>query len=242
MTLDVALMHRFSSFELDVAFTAERGVTALFGRSGAGKTSVINAVAGLLRPDRGRIDVSGTRLLDTAIGVDVPSHRRRIGYVFQDARLFPHLTVRQNLLFGRWFSEAGNASSEFAHIVALLGIAALLDHRPGTLSGGEKQRVAIARAILHNPQILILDEATSALDSEVESAIQEQLINLMAGKTVIAIAHRLSTIAAMDRLIIMDEGRIVEEGTHGELLKRGGLYADLWARQSGGFLASEAAE
>ncbi len=110
------------------------------------------------------------------------------------------------------------------------------------LSGGQRQRVAIARVLLKDAPILILDEATSALDSEVEAAIQEQLVNLMKGKTVIAIAHRLSTIAAMDRLIIMDEGRIVEQGTHAELLRRGGLYAELWARQSGGFLAQDAAE
>ena len=110
------------------------------------------------------------------------------------------------------------------------------------LSGGQRQRVAIARVLLKDAPILILDEATSALDSEVEAAIQEQLVNLMKGKTVIAIAHRLSTIAAMDRLVIMDEGRIVEQGSHAELLRRGGLYAELWTRQSGGFLAQDAAE
>jgi ATP-binding cassette subfamily B multidrug efflux pump len=110
------------------------------------------------------------------------------------------------------------------------------------LSGGQRQRIAIARVLLKDAPILILDEATSALDSEAEAAIQEQLFNLMQGKTVIAIAHRLSTIAAMDRLVIMDEGAIVEEGSHAELIQRGGLYAELWARQSGGFLAKEAAE
>jgi len=110
------------------------------------------------------------------------------------------------------------------------------------LSGGQRQRIAIARVLLKNAPILVLDEATSALDSEVEAAIQESLNTLMRGKTVIAIAHRLSTIAAMDRLVIMDEGRIVEEGSHADLIKRGGIYADLWSRQSGGFLAREAAE
>jgi ATP-binding cassette subfamily B multidrug efflux pump len=110
------------------------------------------------------------------------------------------------------------------------------------LSGGQRQRLAIARVFLRDPRMVILDEATSALDSEVESAIQEQLYNLMAGKTVIAIAHRLSTIAAMDRLVVMDRGCIVEQGSHSALLRQGGLYADLWARQSGGFLTKEAAE
>jgi ATP-binding cassette subfamily B multidrug efflux pump len=122
------------------------------------------------------------------------------------------------------------------------GYDAHVGERGVKLSGGQRQRVAIARVLLKNAPILILDEATSALDSEVEAAIQEQLNNLMQGKTVIAIAHRLSTIAAMDRLVIMDEGRIVEEGPHQVLLERGGLYAELWARQSGGFLAKEAAE
>ncbi|HJU32337.1 MAG TPA: ATP-binding cassette domain-containing protein, partial [Hyphomicrobiaceae bacterium] len=121
------------------------------------------------------------------------------------------------------------------------GYAAHVGGRGVKLSGGQRQRIAIARVLLKDAPILILDEATSALDSEVEQAIQEQLYNLMAGKTVIAIAHRLSTIAAMDRLVIMDRGRIVEEGTHEELIRQGGLYADLWARQSGGFLAEAAA-
>jgi len=121
------------------------------------------------------------------------------------------------------------------------GYAAHVGERGVKLSGGQRQRVAIARVLLKDAPILILDEATSALDSEVEQAIQEQLYNLMAGKTVIAIAHRLSTIAAMDRLVIMDKGRIVEEGTHNTLLKHGGLYADLWDRQSGGFLAESVA-
>ena len=122
------------------------------------------------------------------------------------------------------------------------GYDAHVGERGVKLSGGQRQRIAIARVLLKNAPILVLDEATSALDSEVEAAIQEQLYNLMAGKTVIAIAHRLSTIAAMDRLVIMDQGRIVEQGSHAELLTRGGLYAELWARQSGGFLAKEAAE
>ena len=122
------------------------------------------------------------------------------------------------------------------------GYLAHVGERGVKLSGGQRQRIAIARVLLKDAPILVLDEATSALDSEVEAAIQEQLYNLMAGKTVIAIAHRLSTIAAMDRLVVMDEGRIVETGRHAELLQRGGLYAALWARQSGGFLAREAAE
>ena len=122
------------------------------------------------------------------------------------------------------------------------GYEAHVGERGVKLSGGQRQRIAIARVLLKNAPILVLDEATSALDSEVESAIQESLYDLMEGKTVIAIAHRLSTIAAMDRLVVMDEGRIIEQGSHHELLARGGLYAELWTRQSGGFIAREAAE
>ncbi len=162
--------------------------------------------------------------------------------------------MRDNILYGRTRCERGRghrrgqegprrtSSSRGSRTGrGRTGYDAHVGERGVKLSGGQRQRIAIARVLLKNAPILVLDEATSALDSEVEAAIQEQLLNLMAGKTVIAIAHRLSTIAAMDRLVIMDKGRIVEEGTHRELLARGGLYAELWARQSGGFLA-EAAE
>jgi ATP-binding cassette subfamily B multidrug efflux pump len=173
--------------------------------------------------------------------------------VTQDTSLL-HRSVMDNILYGR--PEAGEAAviaaarKAHAHefIVGLQdargrrGYEAQVGERGVKLSGGQRQRVAIARVLLKNAPILILDEATSALDSEVEAAIQEQLYNLMQGKTVIAIAHRLSTIAAMDRLVVMDMGRVVEQGNHRELLAKGGLYAELWARQSGGFLAKEAAE
>jgi ATP-binding cassette subfamily B multidrug efflux pump len=173
--------------------------------------------------------------------------------VTQDTSLM-HRSVLDNILYGKpGAGEAGAISAaRKAHAHDFIqgledlrgrkGYRAHVGERGVKLSGGQRQRVAIARVLLKNAPILILDEATSALDSEVEAAIQEQLYNLMEGKTVIAIAHRLSTIAAMDRLVIMDQGRIIEQGSHGELLKRGGLYAELWARQSGGFLAKEAAE
>jgi ATP-binding cassette subfamily B multidrug efflux pump len=165
-----------------------------------------------------------------------------------------HRSIADNILYGR--PDAGEAAMlaaarraqahefilELQDMRGRKGYQAHVGERGVKLSGGQRQRIAIARVLLKDAPILILDEATSALDTEVESAIQEQLYNLMQGKTVIAIAHRLSTIAAMDRLIIMDKGAIVEEGSHNELLKRGGLYADLWHRQSGGFLAKEAAE
>ncbi|MDN5568686.1 MAG: ATP-binding cassette domain-containing protein, partial [Paracoccus sp. (in: a-proteobacteria)] len=163
MSLSVALRHRFDSFTLDVEFQASAGITALFGRSGSGKTSVINAVAGLLRPDQGRISLDGRDLMDSAKGLWLPPHRRGLGYVFQDSRLFPHLSVRQNLLYGRWFACHDDRIG-FDHVVGLLGIGSLLDRRPGALSGGEKQRVAIGRALLARPRLLLMDEPLGALD------------------------------------------------------------------------------
>ena len=159
MSLEVTLRHRFEGFALDAAFSAPDGITALFGRSGAGKTTVVEAIAGLLRPDEGRVSAADTILLDTSLGLSLPAHRRRVGYVFQEGRLFPHLTVRQNLAFGRWFAPRGAQVEDLGHIVEVLGIGHLLDRRPGRLSGGEKQRVAIGRAFLSAPRILLMDRA-----------------------------------------------------------------------------------
>lgn len=176
------------------------------------------------------------------------SLREHIGMVTQDTSLL-HRSVRGNIAYGRPSATAAEVEVAAAKAEATDFIAALEDaqgrrgydahvgERGVKLSGGQRQRIAIARVMLKDAPILILDEATSALDSEVEAAIQENLYRLMEGKTVIAIAHRLSTIAAMDRLVVMDEGRIIEEGTHSELLAHNGLYASLWARQSGGFIA-----
>ncbi|MGE3830145.1 MAG: ABC transporter ATP-binding protein, partial [Parvibaculaceae bacterium] len=181
------------------------------------------------------------------------SLRAQIGMVTQDTSLL-HRSVRDNIRYGmpEATMEQIVAAAERAHAQEFIGglvdprgrqgYDAHVGERGVKLSGGQRQRIAIARVLLKNAPILILDEATSALDSEVEAAIQESLYSLMQGKTVIAVAHRLSTIAAMDRLIIMDQGRIVEEGSHQTLLHKGGLYADLWTRQSGGFIAREAAE
>src|SRR5690348_15815407 len=163
--LEVDIEHRLAAFELDIHFRSGRGLTALFGRSGAGKTSVVNAIAGLLRPHRGRIVVDGSVLLDSERGSAVPPHRCRVGYVFQESRLFPHLTIRQNLLFGRWFAPRRSGAAGLDDVVELLGIAPLLDRRPGRLSGGEKQRVAIGRALLSSPRILLMDEPLASLDA-----------------------------------------------------------------------------
>jgi ATP-binding cassette subfamily B multidrug efflux pump len=221
----------------------------LVGRSGAGKSTLVSLLLRFHDLEQGRILIDGQDIAH----VTQDSLRSQIGVVTQDTSLL-HRSVRDNILYGR--PEAGEAQARVAarraHAEEFIGTLRDLYERSGydahvgergvKLSGGQRQRVAIARVLLKDAPILVLDEATSALDSEVEAAIQEQLANLMKGKTVIAIAHRLSTIAAMDRLVIMDGGRIVEQGSHAELLRRDGLYAELWARQSGGFLARDAAE
>ncbi len=219
------------------------------GRSGAGKSTLVNLLLRFYDLESGRITIDGQDIAH----VTQDSLRAQIGMVTQDTSLL-HRSVRDNILYGR--PEAGEAAAAIAAakkaqadefiggLEDLKGRRAYSAHvgeRGVKLSGGQRQRIAIARVLLKDAPILILDEATSALDSEVEQAIQEQLYNLMAGKTVIAIAHRLSTIAAMDRLVIMDKGRIVEQGTHEDLIRLGGLYAELWARQSGGFLAEQVA-
>lgn len=234
----------------DVSLTIRPGEkVGIVGRSGAGKSTLVNVLLRFYDLEAGRILIDGQDIA----AVTQESLRANIGLVTQDTSLL-HRSVMDNILYGR--PEAGRAeaiaAAKRAHAHEFIegledlngrrGYDAHVGERGVKLSGGQRQRIAIARVLLKNAPILVLDEATSALDSEVEAAIQESLAILMAGKTVIAIAHRLSTIAAMDRLIIMDGGRIVEQGSHTELLRKGGLYASLWARQSGGFLTEDAAE
>ncbi|MDE2385201.1 MAG: ABC transporter ATP-binding protein, partial [Alphaproteobacteria bacterium] len=219
----------------------------LVGRSGAGKTTLTSLLLRFSDLSGGEILIDGQNIA----AVTQESLRAAIGVVTQDTSLL-HRSVRDNIRYSRPDAseaeiEAAAAQAHALEFIATLrdpngrsGMEAHVGERGVKLSGGQRQRVAIARVLLKNAPILILDEATSALDSEVEAAIQENLKELMEGKTVIAVAHRLSTIAAMDRLVVMDKGRIVEEGTHAELLrKKNGIYAALWARQSGGFLIPE---
>lgn len=218
----------------------------LVGRSGAGKSTLVNTLLRFHDIDRGRILIDGQDIAH----VTQESLRGAIGLVTQDTSLL-HRSIRENIAYGR--PDATEAeimrAAELAEAAAFIpdlvdsqgrrGYLAHVGERGVKLSGGQRQRIAIARVLLKNAPILVLDEATSALDSEVEAAIQSQLELLMRGKTVIAIAHRLSTIARMDRLIVMERGHIVEQGSHAALLAQGGIYAGLWARQSGGFLESE---
>jgi ATP-binding cassette subfamily B multidrug efflux pump len=233
----------------DLSLTIRPGEkVGLVGRSGAGKSTLVNLLLRFYDLEGGRIRIDGQDIAE----VSQESLRARIGMVTQDTSLL-HRSIRDNILYGDPTAgeEAAWSAARKAHADGFIpeledargrrGMDAHVGERGVKLSGGQRQRIAIARVLLKDAPILILDEATSALDSEIEEAIQEQLANLMAGKTVIAIAHRLSTIAAMDRLIVMDRGRIVEEGSHAQLVARGGLYAQLWQRQSGGFLAPDAA-
>jgi ATP-binding cassette subfamily B multidrug efflux pump len=226
--------------DLDVA-PGER--VGLVGRSGAGKSTLVHLLLGFYRPAEGRILIDGRDIA----GLTQESLRAQIGMVTQDTSLL-HRSIRDNLRYGR--PDASEAqivdAARRAHATEFIegledwhgrtGFDAHVGERGVKLSGGQRQRIALARVILKDAPILVLDEATSALDSEVEAAIQEQLAGLMEGRTVIAIAHRLSTICRMDRLIVLDRGRIVEEGTHESLLAARGAYAALWRRQSGGFL------
>ena len=161
----LSVRHRRGDFVLDVAFESDARVVALFGPSGSGKTTLLHVVAGLIRPHRGMVRVEGRVLADTASGTFLPPHRRRIGYVFQDGRLFPHLSVRGNLAYGRRFAPKRERYADPGEVVALLGLGPLLDRRPQTLSGGEKQRVAIGRALLASPRLLLMDEPLASLDA-----------------------------------------------------------------------------
>jgi ATP-binding cassette, subfamily B, multidrug efflux pump len=220
----------------------------LVGRSGAGKSTIVNLLLRFYDLEGGRILIDGQDIAHAA----QESLRAQIGMVTQDTSLL-HRSVRDNILYGRPDATEAEmiaaAHSARAHefidglrdAKGRVAYDAQVGERGVKLSGGQRQRIAIARVMLKDAPILLLDEATSALDSEVEAAIQDSLALLMQGKTVVAIAHRLSTIAAMDRLIVLDEGRIVEEGDHRTLLAAGGLYARLWAHQSGGFLVDDEA-
>ncbi len=221
--LEVTVERRLGAFRLAASFVAGAGITALFGRSGSGKTSLVNALAGLLQPDAGRISLDGTVLYDSAAGIDLPPQQRSIGYVFQDARLFPHLTVRRNLLYGRWFRQAEPGAPSLEEVVELLGIAPLLARRPGALSGGEKQRVAIGRALLASPRLLLMDEPLASLDAERKSEILPYIERLRheTGLPIVYVSHAIDEVARLaDTVAVMSEGGITACGPVEEIMSR----------------------
>ncbi len=231
MTLLVDIRHRLGAFSLEAAFTSDGGVTALFGRSGSGKTSIVRIIAGLTRPDHGRVSLDDTVLADTDRQIFVPRHRRRFGYVFQEARLFPHLSVRQNLNYGRWFAPGYERSENFDSVIDLLGIGGLLDRRPAKLSGGEKQRVAIGRALLSSPQLLLMDEPLAALDEARKAEILPYLERLRDEMKIpiIYVSHSIAEVARLaNRVIVMRDGKIETIGAAVDIFSQlsGPLAAD----------------
>lgn len=221
MTLIVKARQTLGEFVLDAGFTSDGGVTALFGPSGSGKTSLVRVIAGLSKPEHGRLVVDGETLLDTESRIFVPKHKRRFGYVFQESRLFPHLSVRQNLAYGRWFAPRAMRSENFDRIVELLGIGLLLDRRPGKLSGGEKQRVAIGRALLSAPRLLLMDEPLAALDDQRKAEILPYLERLRDETTtpIVYVSHSVSEVARLaDKVVIMKAGRVEAIGMPSEVL------------------------
>ena len=223
MTLSVTIAHRQGAFRLDAGFEAPAGVTAIFGPSGSGKTTLVNAVAGLVRPERARVVLDGTVLADTEAGIALPAHRRRIGYVFQDSRLFPHLGVRRNLLFGRAFAPREATGPGFDAVVAMLGIEPLLGRRTAGLSGGERQRVAIGRALLSRPRLLVMDEPLAALDAARKAEILPFLERLRdeAGLPILYVSHALPEVARLaHHAVILDGGRVLASGAVSDLFAR----------------------
>ena len=222
MSLEVRFQRHFPQLELCVAFEIDTGgITALFGPSGAGKTSIANVIAGLLKADQGRIVLNGRELFDSDRAICLPPQQRGVGYVFQDARLFPHLSVEKNLRFGWRRAERRSSESEFHRIVALLGIAHLLKRKPRTLSGGEKSRIALGRALLASPDLLILDEPLAALDAPRKSEILPWLERLRdeARMPILYISHALEEVARIaDRVILLKAGRVVANGSVLDLL------------------------
>jgi molybdate transport system ATP-binding protein len=242
--LEVDIEHRLEPFALDIHFRSGRGLTALFGRSGAGKTSVVNAIAGLISPHRGRIVVDGSVLTDTEHGIRTPAHRRRVGYVFQEGRLFPHLTVRQNLLFGRWFAPRAAPPGRLDDVVDLLGIGALLDRRPGRLSGGEKQRVAIGRALLTGPRLLLMDEPLASLDAQRKEEILPYIERLrdQDGVPIVYVSHASAEVARLaTTIVLISDGRVRAVGPVQEVMGRAELYPMTGRFEAGAVLAARVA-
>jgi molybdate transport system ATP-binding protein len=242
MTLFVDVHHRLGAFELDAAFQSNGRLTALFGPSGSGKTSLVNLIGGLIRPSKGRITVDGRVLVDTAAGTFLPRHKRRIGYVFQDARLFPHMTVSQNLRYGRFFRPAAERYADMDHVIELLGIGGLLDRRPNLLSGGEKQRVAIGRALIASPQLILMDEPLASLDEARKAEIMPYIERLR-DETMIPIVYVSHSIAEVARLasdiVVLGGGKVTASGSTADIMQRFDLLPEEDRSEGGSVLDLE---
>ncbi|MBT3070894.1 molybdenum ABC transporter ATP-binding protein [Rhodomicrobium sp. Az07] len=226
--IEVAVSQKLGAFALDVDFKTDGRFVALFGHSGSGKTTLINLIAGLTRPARGRIVIDGETLVDTARGIFVPACKRRLGMVFQEGRLFPHLSVKQNLLYGAWFAGAVDKSgAELARVAVLLGIDHLLTRYPNRLSGGEKQRVAIGRALLASPKLLLMDEPLASLDDARKLEIMPYLERLRdeAGIPIIYVSHSVAEVARLsDTLVVLSAGKMRACGPTLDLMQHVDLF------------------
>jgi molybdate transport system ATP-binding protein len=245
MTLAVDIRHRFGSFQLEACFVSDGRLTAFFGRSGSGKTTLVNIIAGVVRPDRGRIVLDDRPLVDTERRIFVPKHRRRVGYVFQEGRLFPHLTVRQNLLFGRWFTPKAERTIALDQVLDLLGIGHLLDRRPGALSGGEKQRVAIGRALLTSPRLLLLDEPLASLDETRKEDILPFIERLRdeAQVPIVYVSHSLAEVTRLATTVVaIQDGRILAVGSPTDVLGRTEVISSQGVAEAGALIEAVVAE
>jgi molybdate transport system ATP-binding protein len=235
---------RVGTFALDTRFSTGAGITALFGRSGAGKSTVLNLIAGLAAPASGRIVVGGRELYDSAKGIDLPPHARRVGYVFQEGRLLPHLTVRRNLRYGSFFNRNEKPLSSFAHVVELLGLGHLLERRPGALSGGEKQRVAIGRALLANPEVLLLDEPLASLDAPRKAEILYYIERLRdeVRAPIVYVSHSLDEVVRLaDTIVLLSEGRALASGPVRAMMARPELRPYLGRHEGGAVIEARVA-
>ncbi len=245
MSLLIDVRHRLGDFRLEARFETQGRLTALFGRSGSGKTSLVNIIAGLIRPDHGRVQVNGDTLVDTARNIFLPKHRRRVGYVFQEGRLFPHLTVRQNLLYGRWFTPPSERREQVDHIVDLLGIGPLLDRRPGQLSGGEKQRVAIGRALLASPRLLLMDEPLASLDDARKGEILPYVERLRDETRIpiVYVSHSVPEVARLaTTMVLLSDGKVVTTGAVADVMARLDLFPLTGRHEAGAVLEMQVAE
>ncbi|NVO56426.1 molybdenum ABC transporter ATP-binding protein [Rhodobacteraceae bacterium B1Z28] len=221
MSLSVRMQHALPGIDLDLSFDAPSGVTVLFGRSGSGKTTIVNGVAGLMRPQAGRVAVDDWVLFDTDQGLWLPPHRRRLGYIFQEGRLFPHLTVRQNLAYGRWFAPRKAPRENPDKVIEMLGIGHLLDRRPAGLSGGEKQRVAIGRALLASPRLILADEPLAALDDARKAEILPYFERLRdeVSVPILYVTHSAAEVARLATSVVaLQDGKVVRHGPASDVL------------------------
>lgn len=242
MMLQVALDHTQGGFRLDASFAMSGGVTALFGRSGSGKTTLVNAIAGLMRPQQGRILFDGETLFDAERNIHVPPKARRFGYVFQEGRLFPHLTVKGNLLFSNLFSANKAAAADLDRIVGLLGLESLLNRRPGALSGGEKQRVAIGRALLARPRLLLLDEPLAALDTQRKSEILRylELLRDEFALPMLYVSHAVEEVVRLaDDIVLLSDGRVEACGPTADIMSDAALRPMTGRYEGGAVIAAQ---